>query len=249
MRTRLLVLGTALGVLASCGGSSEAAVPPSTTAPAAAAVTTPGGALTPEQQQALQAYRQCLQDNGVTAGGRAPGGRGTQGGQGGNDASSGSTSPRPSIDPAVLQKAQEACKATLPAGLDPTALGRGGQGQGDRQGQGQGDRQGQGQGQGDRQGRGGGNLAQLQPYLTCLRDNGVVVPERPAGDASAPASSAPSAAGGAPPADGRGGGLGQIDRTSPVFQAANEKCKVLLPEGMTLPGGRSDATAPTTTGA
>jgi hypothetical protein len=240
MRTRLLVLGTALGVLASCGGSSEAAVPPSTTALAGAAVTAAGGALTPEQQQALQAYRQCLQDNGVTGGGRAPGrqgGGGNQGGSAGNDTSSGSTSPRPSIDPAVLQKAQEACKATLPAGLDPTTLARGGQGQG------------QGQGQGDRQGRGGGNLAQLQPYLTCLRDNGVAVPERQAGDASAPATSTPPASGGAPPADERGGGLGQIDRTSPVFQAANEKCKVLLPEGMTLPGGRPDGTAPTTAGA
>jgi hypothetical protein len=136
----------------------------------------------------------------------------------------------------VLQKAQDACKDKLPAGVDPSQVfGRGGNGQG------------------------GGRLNQLQPYLTCLRDNGVPVPDVTGGGpqgstagnippVSPPASGQGAGSGGAGGGGGRGGLFGQIDQSSPQFQAANEKCKVLLPDGVTLPGRGNAGTTTTTKG-
>ena len=220
---------------AGCGGNENTAAPVPSTAASTSAVTA--------SAEQLQAYRQCLVEQGLGLGGRGQGAN--QGANQGSGQGSGQGGPRVSIDPAVLQKAQEACKGKLPAGFDPAAaLGRG-QGGGGRGGGGQG---GGGQGGG---GQGGNNrLAQLQPYLTCMRDNGVEIRDRPqgggqgGGQGGQPPASPPSSAGSDPAApagggrggQGAGGFLGQIDRESPAFQAANEKCKVLLPEVMTLPG-------------
>jgi hypothetical protein len=249
----LLLAGSILGVAAACGGDENTAAPVSSVSSSASPVTA--------SAEQLQAYRQCLVEQGIGLGGRNQGaGQGGQGSvpQGTGQGAGGQGGPRISIDPAVLQKAQEACKSKLPAGLDPaTALGRG-QGAG---GQGAG-----GQGAGG-QGAGGqganARLAQFQPYLTCMRDNGVDIPERPLGGGQggqggqAPASppSSERSASSTPPGGGRGGQgaggiLGQIDRESPVFVAAHEKCKVLLPEGVPLPGaggGRTDGGSTTST--
>jgi len=51
---------------------------------------------------------------------------------------------------------------------------------------------------------------QFSAYLSCLTDNGVTAASGATG----------------------GRGLGSIDRTAPTFTTANEKCKVLLPDGV-----------------
>jgi hypothetical protein len=73
-------------------------------------------------------------------------------------------------------------------------------------------------------GGGGGNAGgsqALQAYDSCLSDNGVTVPT--------------TVAGGPPPS---------IDRTSPAFAAANEKCQALLPQR----GANASATTTTVAG-
>jgi len=54
----------------------------------------------------------------------------------------------------------------------------------------------------------GANSGQFQAYLSCLRDHGVNVPQ----------------------AGSSGGGLSQINRNDPAFQAANQICGQLLPQ-------------------
>jgi hypothetical protein len=66
----------------------------------------------------------------------------------------------------------------------------------------------------------GANSQALQAYFSCLRDNGVAVPD--------------ATATGPPPS---------IDRASPAFAAANAKCQVLLPQR----GDGSTTTTMTTT--
>jgi hypothetical protein len=63
-----------------------------------------------------------------------------------------------------------------------------------------------------------GNSQALQAYFSCLKDNGVDVPDT-------------TATNGTPPS---------IDRSSPAFAAANAKCQVLLPQ-------RGDGSTTTTT--
>jgi hypothetical protein len=83
-------------------------------------------------------------------------------------------------------------------------------------------------------------------YLSCLKDNGVTVPERTTTSAptgSAPTDSAPT--GSSHPAGRLAGGgarggadangvptflLQGVDQTATTFVTANDKCKVLLPE-------------------
>ena len=67
-------------------------------------------------------------------------------------------------------------------------------------------------------GFGARNTPQFQAYLSCLRDHGVTVPTN--------------------------GGLRNLDRTSSTFQAANQVCGVLLPNG----GRPGPNGAPPTTG-
>jgi hypothetical protein len=68
-------------------------------------------------------------------------------------------------------------------------------------------------------GTGGRRGQALQAYFSCLSDNGVAVPT--------------TVAGGPPPS---------IDRTTPAFTAANQKCQVLLPQRT----GNSSTTSTTT---
>ena len=235
-------------VLTGCGGGSgaEAEVVPTSSAPAA---TTPTN-LTPDQQAALVAYQDCLQKNGVDpATAAAAGGGGFSGAGGGfagpggaidpnasrgsrpqgvpgslgadgaggfrGGAGGGSIPPWVSISP-ELQAARDACQS-----LQPTFGGgqRGGAAQ---------------------------NPAQFAAYLSCLTDNGVAVNPPAGGVPTAPPASAPP---GSALQGGRGGfggnPLGGIDRTSPAFAAANEKCAVLLPAGTQLPGADQAGAAPT----
>ena len=222
MRTRPLVV-LAFGLLTACGGSTSTAAPQTTTAGAGTTTVAAGQAatanatLTAEQQAALQAYRQCLRDNGGIGGGLG----GRQPGQGGQPPTGGQTpadaQPPTSIDPATVTKAQEACAAQLPAGMDPTTALTAGRGQ---------------RGQGPAGQVGGFDPTALQAYTSCLTDNGVNIATPPS--TTAAANQTPGQGG--PRGGGAFGGLAGIDRTSPEFIAANEKCKVLLPEGFPAGG-------------
>jgi hypothetical protein len=205
--------------------------------------------LTPEEQAAGQAYRDCLTANGLVipargnqqGGGQAPGNApaGSQNPGGAADPntpdlsappSPDNNTPRPTIDPALLAKAQDACKDKLPPGGAGNIFGGG-----NRQG-----------------GNGQARAAALAPYYSCLKDNGIKVADAPAptttiaGATTVPGSNPP------PPGGPRGGRLAGVDQTTPEFIAANEKCKVLVPAGTNLPGqggpggqGGNNGAAPT----
>jgi hypothetical protein len=220
----VLALASALAVvgLAACGTSTSAAKAPASSAAAtdapttasATAATDPGGGgpngsgpLTSDQRVALQAYRDCLTQNGVNFPQRGPRG------QNGSSTSAGDTTtvvttPRTTVDPAVLKAAQDACKGKLPAGVDPNSVFGGG---------------------GFGGGRGGAGGAAFQAYLSCLKDNGVKVPDTSSTSAGTPASGPPVS----------------IDRNDPNFAAANAKCQVLLPNRQ---NGGSTTTATTANG-
>jgi hypothetical protein len=241
-------------------GSTTSGATGSSTSVGAAPVGQAGAQLTPEQVTAAQAYRQCLRDNGAQIGrGGGQGGQFPQGGQpptgaAGGQAPTGSTpvvgqapvgqageqptgdgqppqdgrnaGPVGSVDPAVLKKAQDTCAPQLPAGLDAATAMTAGRGQGGTGTPG-------GQPGAGGQARGGFDPTVIAAYISCLKDNGVNVPDAPAStvapttvasaSSSAPGQRGPGGQG------GRGGQLGNIDRTTPEFTAANEKCKVLLP--------------------
>lgn len=80
------------------------------------------------------------------------------------------------------------------------------------------------------QGTAGGRDSQsaaIQSYLSCLADNGVVVPTTTApGATAAGATREPASSGSA---------IAAIDRSQPAFAAANEKCSVLLPTSGPVP--------------
>jgi hypothetical protein len=193
--------------------------------------------LTPEEQAARQAYRDCLTSNGLVVPAR---GNGQGSGQGtptpdpsATPPTSDNNTPRPTIDPAALTKAQDACKDKLPPGGAGNIFGGG-----NRQG---------GTGQG---GNGQARAAALAPYYSCLKDNGIKVADAPA--TTTTVAGATTVPGSNPPQPGgpRGGRLAGVDQTTPEFIAANDKCKVLVPAGTNLPGqggpgGNTDA-APTT---
>ncbi len=200
--------------------------------------------LTPEEQAAQQAYRDCLTANGLVipargnGQGAAPaGGQTPPGGAADPNAtppSSDNNTPRPTIDPAALVKAQEACKDKLPPG--GAGIGFGGGNRGNGQG-----------------GNGQARATALAPYYSCLKDNGIKVADAPtptttvAGATTVPGSNPP------PPGGPRGGRLAGVDQTTPEFIAANDKCKVLVPAGTNLPGqagpGGNNGAAPTTAAA
>jgi hypothetical protein len=202
--------------------------------------------LTPEEQAARQAYRDCLTANGLVIPARGTPQGGSQGAPGNAPAGSQNPSggaadpntpapsapptpdnntPPPTIDPAVLTKAQDACKDKLPPGGAGNVFGGG-----NRPG-----------------GNGQARAAALAPYYSCLKDNGIKVADAPtptttvAGATTVPGSNPPQ------PGGPRGGRLAGVDQTTPEFIAANDKCKVLVPAGTNLPGqgGPGDA-APTT---
>jgi hypothetical protein len=173
-----LSLSALAGVLAvalyACGGAGAATTAGTTAATSAAAPSDSpttigdngGRQLTGAQQQALQAYRDCMKQNGVdlpAAGGFGGGfGRGQGGGGPATSAGTPPDSARPprtlppGVDQATYDKAQAACQSKLPAG-----------------------------GFGGGQGRGG---PAYQAYLSCLRDNGVPVPTTQTGVSSPPPS-------------------------------------------------------------
>jgi hypothetical protein len=202
-----------------------------------------GQTLTPEEQAARQAYRDCLTANGLVIpargnrqGGNAPGGSQNPAGGAADPTTpdpnaappSSDNTPRPTIDPAALAKAQDACKDKLPPGGAGNIFGGG-----NRQG-----------------GNGQARAAALAPYYACLKDNGIKVADAPTTTTTvAGATTVPAAN---PPQPGqRGGRLAGVDQTTPEFIAANEKCKVLVPAGTNLPGqggpGSNNGAAPTTT--
>lgn len=194
------------------------------------------GQPTPEEQAARQAYRDCLTANGLVIparGNRQGGGQGAPGNApaGSQDPAGGAAdpntpdpnatppsldnnTPRPTIDPVALAKAQDACKDKLPPGGAGNIFGGG-----NRQG-----------------GNGQARAAALAPYYACLKDNGVKVADAPtppttvAGATTVPGSNPPQ------PGGPRGGRLAGVDQTTPEFIAANEKCKVLVPAGTNPPG-------------
>lgn len=188
------------------------------------------------QASSADAYRQCLSDNGIElpAGGFGGGRRNQNGGQ--TDAPDQSAAPppssadngatRPSIDPALIEKARQACGQLQPQG---------------------------GNGPGGGQGR-AGNAQALAAYLSCLKDNGVAVPDPAAG--GAPGQGAPGQGGQGRQGQGGAGnggplgpdgiprfGLRGLDTTTPAFLAAHEKCKVLIPD--TFANGGPAATTTT----
>jgi hypothetical protein len=195
----------------------------SATDTSATATTVAGGAA------GLEAYQACLKQNGIDipSGGRGATGAATQGD--GTRAprttdSAGDTTPRTTIDPALREKAQQDCGSLLPRGAAGGAGGPGGF---------------------------GANVATYTAYLSCLKDNGVAVPDRTAANKNggAPTGSAPSGSGptGSTPGGARGAGrrggvggvdadgvptflLNGVDQAAATFVAANTKCKVLLPE-------------------
>jgi hypothetical protein len=174
-------------LLGACGASKPTATASATATTAAAADTT----TTAAGNAANAAYRACLSQHGVTLPNFRQGGQGGQGGDassttagstppGSNTRGSFPGGPNGSIDPAT-QAALQACASLRPQG-------------------------------GNGNGFGGGNRAAnsqaFQAYYSCLKDNGVDVPDT-------------TATNGPPPS---------IDRTSPAFAAANAKCQVLLPQ-------------------
>jgi hypothetical protein len=207
--------------------------------------------LTPEEQAARQAYRDCLTANGLAIPARDNRQGGGQGAPGNAPAGSqnpaggaadpntpdpsapptlDNNTPRPTIDPAVLAKAQDACKDKLPPGGAGNIFGGG-----NRQG-----------------GNGQARAAALAPYYACLKDNGIKVADAPtptttvAGATTVPGSNPPQ------PGGPRGGRLAGVDQTTPEFIAANDKCKVLVPAGANVPGqggqgGQGGATPTTAT--
>jgi hypothetical protein len=219
-----LLAATFVCGLAACGGGSSAGTDPS-----AVTVTTANG-------ESNQAYLDCLTQNGVDAatasrlgggqfGGVAPGGSGPSGslpsgvtrGSGsrptdGSRLTDGSRPTDGSIGPpgTINETMQQALNACQ--SLRP-------------------------------QGGGGGFNAPtanaIAPYLSCLADNGVVVPT----------TTAPTAGGSAPPGLRSGGlaGIDGIDRTQPAFAAADAKCNVLLPAAVAGNGGPGATTSSPTT--
>ena len=218
-----LLAATFVCGLAACGGGSSAGTDPS-----AVTVTTANG-------ESSQAYLDCLTQNGVDAatagrlgggqfGGVAPGGSGPVGsfpsGSGpvgsfpsGATRGSGSRPTDGSIGPpgTINEAMQQALNACQ--SLRPQGVGGGG--------------------------LNAPTANAIAPYLSCLADNGVVVP----------ATTAPSAGGTAPPGLRGGGlaGLDGIDRTQPAFAAADAKCSVLLPAAIAGSGGPGVTTSSPTT--
>ena len=200
-----LLAATFVCGLTACGGGSSAGTDLS-----AVTVTTANG-------ESNQAYLDCLTQNGVDAatasrlgsrelGGVAPGGSGPAGSLP-SGATRGSGS-RPTDGSRLTDGSRSTDGSLGPLGTIDPAL-----------------QQAMNACQSLRPEGGGGGLNTptanaIAPYLSCLADNGVVVP----------ATTAPTA-GGTVPAGPRGGfaGIDGIDRTQPAFAAADAKCNVLLP--------------------
>jgi hypothetical protein len=257
MRRTLLLVPLALGgLLTACGGGSgspaSAKTPATTVAPATSTPANNGstgngatgngatgnggrfGNLTPDQQQQLQAYEQCLAAHGAPNGGRFGGfgGGGNDNGNGnGANASTPPTSdatPPSTIDRQAMQAAQQACEAQR-----PSFIGQGGQG-----------------------GGANGQFGQaVRAYLSCLSDHGVKVPDLgtvPQGSTPPTTAAGQSGQSGQNGQGGRGGfgGGGAIGqamqqvRSDPNFATADATCKVLLPANTP---GQAPAGAPTTT--
>ena len=188
-------------LLGACGSGKPAATATAAPTTAAAADSTTAA----DNGAANTAYRDCLSQHGVTLPNFRGGGRGGNGGTptdtaAGTPTTDGSTpadstppnstpadspprgsfpgGPNGSVDPAT-QAALQACASLRPQ--DGNGVGNGGR---------------------------AANSQALQAYFSCLKDNGVDVPDT-------------TATNGPPPS---------IDPSSPAFAAANAKCQVLLPQ-------------------
>ncbi len=238
LRRTSVVMLAALFVLAAaaCGSAKDASTSTATGSTASGSAASGSGAT-----GAQEAYRACLQEHGVANGGGF-GGRGNRAsgaGGGGQVApapnASGATgfsgpkadgTPRTTIDQATLDAAQTACASLRPAPGSGASGGFGGFGG---------------------SGANGAGAQQFSAYLSCLSDNGVVTPTGGPGGSGTPGGSGVTGTPGFR-------GLGSIDRNSPAFTAANDKCKVLLPDGVDpFAGGGArggpPGAAPTTTAA
>lgn len=203
------VIAMTLG--AACGGSESRPTVESAT-------TAPGVATTPS----AQAFQDCLAQNGLTGsgfgggvGGNTNNGSGPAGSRGGSrPAGANPQGSRPTgsaVDQATRDAAVAACES-----LRPRDQARG---------------------------PGGANAQTFAAYLSCLQDNGVTVSTQPPGSRGTAADGSRPTAGAAPgsrpggqdgqgagQSGGPGGALAGVDRNSPAFLAANEKCQVLLPQ-------------------
>ncbi|MFF3664998.1 hypothetical protein [Microtetraspora malaysiensis] len=166
---------------------------------------TDAGAAADGDQRA--AYLNCLRENGVTMPSGRPGGRPSR--APGDDAGPGAAAadgqpdqagaggqgdasrPRPSRGPGgfrsmspEMQKAMEACRSLMPEG----GRGWGGRGPGGDEGR----------------GPGAADVAAMQPFRTCMKDNGAEVAE--------------------------GKNWRDLDQNDPKVAAALKKCRTLLPE-------------------
>jgi hypothetical protein len=171
-------------LLGACGSNKPAATASATSTTVAAADST-----TAADNAANTAYRDCLSQHGVTLPNR----------QGGNGGTPPDSAP-PNSTPANSTPPDSTPRGSFPGGpngsVDPATQAalqacaslrpQGGNGFGNR----------------------GANSQALQAYYSCLKDNGVAIPDT-------------TATNGPPPS---------IDRSSPAFAAANDKCQVLLPQ-------------------
>ena len=212
MPVLILAAGAAL-VLAACGGGGSAKGASSATT---TSTTTAGG------RGGFQsaAFTSCLKGYGITLpagsfGGRrrpgasgatgASGAGGTGGFRGGGGFGGGPPISVPGVSAAKVQTAFTACRSKLPNG---GSFGGGGFAS-------------------------GANAEAFQAYLSCLGDNGVVVPK------TTTTTSGPSGATGTRPRGGFGSQLRDL-RSQPKYAAAAKTCQPLLP---TFGGGGTTTTS------
>jgi hypothetical protein len=211
-----LLLLAVLGLTACAGGSGSSAAAPGQPAAAGsnASTTTAAG-------DALKAYADCLSQHGVKVpadfgqrrGNGATAGATTASTAAGDTTAGSSGTPDGGApgsggggglgalrnDPNFVS-AQQACQSLRPAGRNGAGLGN------------------------------GANAQAFQDYQSCMKDNGITLPARGFGGPNS--STSTSSASPADPASTTAAPASPpstVDRSSPAFQAANQKCQALLP--------------------
>jgi hypothetical protein len=234
---RALLLAIPLAIAAAaCGGGGTNQAAPSSTLDAQSAAN-----LTPDQQAALSAYNDCLRQNGVDPAtitdlpGAAFGARNSDGTRGTGSRPTDGTRPTNGSRPGDFPGGANGSLG--PRGtIDPAVqqartacqnlLPQGVTPNGNLQ----------------------LNQDAFRAYLSCLSDNGVVVPSTTAPTttiAGAAPATGPNGSRGPGGFGGGGGGLAGLDRNQPAFAAADAKCQVLLPDGFGRPATTSSSTTTT----
>lgn len=213
----LLLLVVLLGATACAGGSGSSGAAPGQAAAAGSSASTTAGA-----GDGLKAYADCLSQHGVKVpadfgqrrgNGATPGSTPASTAAGDNAATSSSSRTPDAGSPGQgggglgalrndpnFASAQQACQSLRPTGRNGAGFGN------------------------------GANAQAFQAYQSCMKDNGITLPSRGFGGPNA--SSSTSSASGADPTSTTSPPASPpstVDRTSPAFQAANQKCQALLP--------------------